>query len=647
MARSKNVSSVKSARCPAAASLKIALKRAVRIAVEEFGIPGNVLSPHGENCSSVRESWEVVKKDLLSKCLSPRESRVGFRLRSTLKSCSRLFDVPCKPCDRKAARKAAEEWRGRVSTRPSHESTARCLSHLDLLRESVRELASGWGRKLKECRLEGGPPRLGEYVPDVQGCLEVSKGQGGTLAGALLPLGEPSLLRLGVAKTKGKHRVVTMQGARVKRVLTPIHNALYDHISSFGWCVRGDVTKEDFEAVLGDRRDGEDVISGDYQSATDNIYLPAVEAIVGVVAESPELTVEEKDVLVRSFSDLQCRLSVCPSSERFPILRGSMMGNLVSFPILCLLNKACIDIASQVAEGRRDCRVVRVNGDDCLFAGDARLWSAWRHVTGIFGLVVNEEKSGRSRRWLELNSQVYDAHRHSFVGKPVLSFLRTDRHAPGPILGDVVRGIRSFKLRVQLWIVKVLMRHEICVRGVTSSCADLGPFWRSALLPCRWFRAAAIIGPAPVKECGVDRDVPVRHGPVPIERVFGAVSRLSALVQRERTVEWSGRFVKPLVRTIDRVGLRNHTKARGLHRCSNRFSFGGWKWSFLWPVPVLEFFSEKYPGLLEGGGGSSWRTDHPFLTRVPVFLESPRPPPFSAVPCPSSLSFLDSFIKRI
>jgi hypothetical protein len=189
------------------------------------------------------------------------------------------------------------------------------------------------------------------------------------------------------------------------------------------------------------------------------------------------------------------------------------------------------------------------------------------------------------------------------------------------VLGAVVQGIRSLRLDVQLWIVKVLMRHEICVRGVTSSCADLGPWWRRALLSCRWFRAAALVGPAPVKESGVDREVPLRAGPVPVDRVLRFVSSAAAGLQRERVDYWAGRFVKPLRRVIDRKGLRNWCKARGLQRSSDRYSFGGWRWSFLWPAELLSFFERRAPWALEGSV-SVWRTDHPFLTRRPVFLRS-------------------------
>jgi hypothetical protein len=164
------------------------------------------------------------------------------------------------------------------------------------------------------------------------------------------------------------------------------------------------------------------------------------------------------------------------------------------------------------------------------------------------------------------------------------------------------------------------MRHEISVRGVTSSCADLGPWWRRHLLPRRWFRAAALVGPAPVKERGVDREVPVRLGPVPIDCVLDFVSFAAAGLQQRRVDFWAGRRVKPLRREIDRSKLGSWSKTHGLSRLSSRFSFAGWRWKFLWPVEVLTLLERVWPSALKGST-RVWRTDHPFLTRVPLFLE--------------------------
>jgi len=611
----------KIAHCPAVGSLTTALNRAVRILVMEFRIP-EVAVPHvvGVDCSALEASWKKACANMLKHM--PGRVRSDRRLILAIKSCKRLFDAKCKPCDEKAGGRAMLAWDEHVDKDVPVADIDRCVRHLPLLRESVRELISGWGRRLGDgdsC----GEPYLGEYVPAQQGCYEVTSREGGTLACSVQEYsGDRSLVRRSVAKQKGKHRVVTMQSAEVKRVLAPVHNALYDHISSFGWCVRGDVTKGDFEAVLDDLKVGEDVISGDYQSATDNIYLPAVEAIVDVISECPELTEEQRSVLLESFSSLRWRSQ---AGAQHAIKRGSMMGNLVSFPLLCLLNKACHDIARNVDAGKRNVRTGRFNGDDCCFAGDTRFFGIWRHVTGIFGLVVNEEKTGRSRRWMELNSSIFDARLRRFVAKPVLSFLRPSRSAPGGILPDVLRGISSFRRPIQQWIVNELMRYEISIRGVSTSLSEIGPRWLRELLPRRWFRVACLSGAPPSNECGVNRDLPVEVGPPPDSRFYGEISKISARLSRERVDQWTGVKVTPFLLTIDRLAYRRRPRFSS-YRMSSLFSRGGWRWEFIWPKELLSFVREEYPSILSYNCTSKWRDDHPFLTRRRVIYERTRAP---------------------
>jgi hypothetical protein len=601
-----------------------ALNRAVSIFFEEFGIPGDLPIINGCDCAAIGASWGEATAFMLKRIKNKGGRRIR-RLTLAIKSCKRLFDVACGPCDKKAGEKARREWDHHVGKDVPQSELDRCSEHLPLLRERIRELIDGWGKRLVERRKGGGDPYLGEYVPGQQGCCEVPSGEGGTLAcGPDDYSGDRSLVRRGVAKTKGKHRVVTMQSAEVKRVLTPVHNALYDHISSKGWCVRGEVRKEDFDAVISDQREGEEIISGDYKAATDNLYLPAVEAVIAEVSKCPELTEEEREVLLESFTDLRWKSN---SGARHPIKRGSMMGNLVSFPLLCLLNKASFDIACDVSEGKRSARVGRFNGDDCCFNGDSRFFKIWRHVTSIFGFVVNEEKTGVSRRWAELNSSIYDVRRRSFVAKAVVSFLHTDRAKPGSILASVIDGIASFRWSLQLKIVNVYMRYEIALRGVLPEISCLGRRWRKELLSRRWFRSAALLGPAPVLEKGVKRDLPVKVGPPPVSEAYEFVTYESARLQRAMVDRWTGVRVVPFRAKIDRKTYRKQYRRLRSPRLSSRFEWKGWRWAFVWPRELLLRVKSTYPWLLDGRTRGKWKDDHPFLTRRPIIVESPPPLP--------------------
>lgn len=599
---------ISNARCPAVGSLDKALKNACAVLSLEFSIPEYVYLPDGKRtCVSLRASWDRWIKLCLKRY--SRHSRLGSRLRLALKSTKRIFDAPCKECDRGSASKAKREWRLHVS-RDVPLSDLPSGIDLEELRKAVRENISGWDRRLEKERLTvEREPFLGEYVPDQQGCYEVPRGGGGTLScGVSDYSGDWSAVRLGVAKTKGKFRAVTMQSAEVKRVLTPLHNALYDHITSFGWCVRGDVTKGDFEAIIGDRRPGELYISGDYTAATDNIYLPAVSVIVDEISKSPVLSEKERSVLLGSFSNLRYKNGLIGDLQ--PIKRGSMMGNLISFPLLCLLNKSCFDIACNIRDGKDRSRKGRFNGDDCIFCGDEDFYRVWKSVTSRYGFIVNEEKTDRSPRWIDLNSQTYDAAGHRMVAKATLGFLCPLRSKPSEMLAEVVRGLVGFSQRNILNVV-VMLRHEISLRGVLSSLGCLSRWLRMQLIRKRWFRDSAINGGAPTLEKGVRRNIEVIVDKPPRGKFYDMITAASAQLQRENTNEWIGKRVIPLEVKLDRETWYRSRRTFSEFSARRRFKWGKSRWAFVWPKPLFECIKD-FPIFLNGT--AKYCDDHPFLT---------------------------------
>jgi hypothetical protein len=449
--------------------------------------------------------------------------------------------------------------------------------------------------------------------------LEVPRLEGGTLACAPNEC-EPcdSIVRIGVAKTKGKFRVVTMQGARVKRVLTPVHNALYDHISSFEWCVRGELQAEHLAEVVSDRRPGEAFISGDYESATDNICQEAVQAIVDVLCEEEELSPMEREVLRNSFRNLLWRSK---GGTCYPIRRGSMMGNLVSFPVLCLLNKACFDICCDISYGWGQHRKGRFNGDDCCFAGSERFFSLWREVTSTFGLVVNTEKTGFSSEWIELNSRSYEVRFGKLVPKPVLSFLRPARDDDGNLLLSVIEGTRGLLSSTRLWIVNSLMRFEIIARGFDHS--GLGPEWFNILIKRKWFRGHMGDVP-PIVETGVKRARETVVDLPPPPHFYKWVNECAKEKEIEFVQSWTGVRVTPHSRSIKFSEARSKVSVSRV--TAFRYKLGRKEWAFVWPLDVLREFESCFGReFLIPRSRTEWFDDHPFLTvRTPLRIVGTR-----------------------
>jgi hypothetical protein len=257
-----------------------------------------------------------------------------------------------------------------------------------------------------------------------------------------------------------------------------------------------------------------------------------------------------------------------------------------------------------------------------MFAGDAQFFADWVAITGKYGLIVNEEKTGISRRYLEVNSQVYDCLRHSRIEKSVLSFLRPDKNEPGSILLSVIRGMAGFRVGTVKYALET-MRHEISLRGVVADLGELPSSWRKYLVKRAWFRLAAMLGGAQVIKKGTERCVPTVIGQPPREEFFGDLTTAAAVYQRIHTERWKGVRVSAAKKSLDRSGYLVRKKEFPPNWRTRHFEWAGYVWAFVWPEPLFE--AARNHGMLESRTRNRWMTDHPFLARRPRIVEVERP----------------------
>nr|UYL94444.1 MAG: putative RNA-dependent RNA polymerase [Hangzhou botourmia-like virus 2] len=577
--------------CSAPRSLRQALQLGIEVVRFQYRLKTPLNPVTGDTCCAIRRSWEGVCELLV---VEARTSRLSWRrrvaLKSALSSMKRLFDAQCN-CDERLGADAKEAWKDHMA-KPRVSVKKNWLS---LLEETVRSHVSGWGSGLEKARteLENGEWEDPWLCPDQQGCFERTRIEGGTLSCPPLDACsvDPSLVRLGVAKTKGKMRVVTMQSAYVKEKLKPLHTALYNHLSSKRWLVRGEVTKEDFRVIMEDKRVGERFISGDYQCATDNIHQDTIESIVKVLSEDPNLSGEERRLLVSSFSNLRWKDGTCRVAPQGPIGRGSMMGNLLSFPILCVLNKAIFDISSDIAYGPGEHRKGRFNGDDCMFCGTPEFYRLWRRITSLYGLIVNESKSSFTSRYLELNSRTYDCSKDSFVAKPVLSFLRRKTDSPSCILTDVFNGVGGVFRDDTMWMILSSLRREISFR--VPCISNIPARWLKELLRRRWFRDAFRRGQTPVIKKGTKRCVDTVVGPPVRSSFYGMIEEMNRDVSRNVMDSFRGKACQPYSETVDRSSLDSHLSRLPPARVIIRRPL----WSMVYARKVFDFVNQRRPDI--------------------------------------------------
>jgi len=313
------------------------------------------------------------------------------------------------------------------------------------------------------------------------------------------------------------------------------------------------------------------------------------------------------------------------------------MGNLVSFPLLCLLNKACFDIATDIYHGEGERRIGRFNGDDCLFAGSEGFFALWRRITGSYGLVVNEEKTGIEDHWADLNSQPCSSLRKGLNPKPVLGFLRPFQKQADSMLKDVCDSIKGLRRDVQAWILNVAMRHEISLRSLCVT--DLPKRTVQFLLKKSWFRRAIFLGPAPTKEMGVKRTPDIVVANPPYEELYEFVTQWGRLEKKKFVEAWEGvplhggaphptlpgMVIKggPHQVLLDSKNFIENNK--GVPTPPQKKTLGVEVfWQFVWPSEAYQFISERYPEWIltdEDCLNTSELTDHPFLQPKTRFVE--------------------------
>lgn len=208
--------------------------------------------------------------------------------------------------------------------------------------------------------------------------------------------------RLVVVPSGGKFRALSIPPVRMN-YLRPLHKTFYDFMSGKDWLLRGDATVNQFKGFK--TVPGEVFCSGDYESATDNLNQELQKEVLRLVLQRARHVPSGVIVsAMRSFSldlvasDRQGRV------ERKEQKSGQMMGNLLSFPLLCLTNYVTFRYATM------DLRIpVRINGDDIVFRSSEFVVKRWKETVSKAGLVLSQGKTLVESRYFTINSTLFKA----------------------------------------------------------------------------------------------------------------------------------------------------------------------------------------------------------------------------------------------
>nr|WAK77889.1 MAG: RNA-dependent RNA polymerase [Botourmiaviridae sp.] len=213
--------------------------------------------------------------------------------------------------------------------------------------------------------------------------------------------------RLCAVDTGGKKRIVSVPDASMN-LLRPLHHVFYDRLSTFPWLLRGNAEPSRFQEFV--RHNEEVFVSGDYESATDNLNSHVQKFILRKVLENcTTVPIGIRELALKSLSmELTNGIRVVSQT------RGQLMGNLLSFPLLCLVNFLAFKFIV-----RRNVPLL-VNGDDIVFRASREESERWIEGVGKAGLTLSPGKTLVEKRFFSLNSTFFESKNKIVKRVPVI-----------------------------------------------------------------------------------------------------------------------------------------------------------------------------------------------------------------------------------
>lgn len=200
----------------------------------------------------------------------------------------------------------------------------------------------------------------------------------------------------------------------------------------------------DIDCFLGHCPVGSYYLSGDYKAATDYISASCTTLCWEEICRRCRIDPFWEELGHEILTDHRMVSMVGPSYDQS---NGQLMGSVVSFPILCLIN-ACVNrYVMETAYGRpfslRDTGML-INGDDCLLHLPPRAYGLWQQATKNVGLIMSAGKNYFSDRFVVINSRMF-AYRpeygvwnfqHGIVGSKIVPFINPGNlHGVGRVMG--------------------------------------------------------------------------------------------------------------------------------------------------------------------------------------------------------------------
>nr|WAK78000.1 MAG: RNA-dependent RNA polymerase [Plasmopara viticola lesion associated ourmia-like virus 32] len=311
-------------------------------------------------------------------------------------------------------------------------------------REISKIFPTGWDRSLY-------PSKCLSATVSTSSCRENGKGSGGCRSWVLdnkMPdirsredftlaclvadkYKRPDPSRLVAVDTGGKWRKITVPSGN-QSLLRPLHQSIYDQLSKQKWLLRGKESVKAFSQFSS--KAGECFYSGDYESATDFLNNSVSKHCLAQILMKARSVPHGISMMAMDSLSLPVELSDGDQHRVVDQTSGQMMGYLLSFPLLCLINYLTFRYAIP-----RDIPV-KINGDDIVFRSTPEEYREWVKLVGKSGLVLSVGKTMVNRRFFTLNSCLFEGRND---GPRVIPFIRSTALFPKSKDPEMVMGLRG------------------------------------------------------------------------------------------------------------------------------------------------------------------------------------------------------------
>lgn len=246
---------------------------------------------------------------------------------------------------------------------------------------------------------------------------------------AAVPLGLPEALKV---------RVISKGPPDTYFVLKPLQKFLWGVMKKhptfklIGQPVTADYIQERMGASLNSKtkkknkselEEDNKFLSVDYQDATNEMYAWVSNAVVKSLSKVLKLSKDETALFKKAMTGHYIRNPDFNGKEGevlfLPQVRGQLMGSIVSFPILCIVNAAILRWTKELSSKRvwtlKDCPLA-VNGDDGLLKINFYGKILWEQISTYCGLSPSIGKVYFSSEFLNINSLSYIYHPEGWEG---------------------------------------------------------------------------------------------------------------------------------------------------------------------------------------------------------------------------------------